>query len=272
MGKVLVSWIGHTDLRALKEQEKVGLGPVAQAVTDRSFDEVVLLNNYPKDQVSDYVTWLKPKTQARVFLHAISLSGPTQFGEIYEATVRVVSDVRKRLGEGSQLTFHLFGSSKAHQALRKMLVDENQLEGIISLPSGVFRPYAGVSTAIIVFTKGGKTDHAFFYDLQDDGFSLDDKRTQLYPDTYAGDLPDVLARWQKRDPKKDTDRTKKHFFVTADQIRGEKYDLSINLYKETVYEEEQYDPPREILDRMMALEKEIMGDMEELRGMLGSGK
>jgi type I restriction enzyme M protein len=163
----------------------------------------------------------------------------------------------------------LFGSSKAHQALRKMLVDENQLEGIISLPSGVFKPYAGVSTAIIVFTKGGRTNNVFFYDLQDDGFSLDDKRTQLYPDTFAGDLPDVLTRWQERDSKRNADRTKKHFFVTADQIRGEKYDLSINRYKETVYGEEQHDPPKEILDRMMDLEKEIMADMEKLREMLG---
>lgn len=163
----------------------------------------------------------------------------------------------------------LFGSSKAHQALRRMLVDENQLEGIISLPSGVFKPYAGVSTAIIVFTKGGKTNNVFFYDVQDDGFSLDDKRTQLYDNTFAGDLPEVLTHWRKRNPKKDTDRTKKHFFVRADQIRQEKYDLSINRYKETVYEEEQYDPPGEILDRMVALEKEIMADMVELKGMLG---
>ncbi|MDY0040795.1 MAG: N-6 DNA methylase, partial [Desulforhabdus sp.] len=163
----------------------------------------------------------------------------------------------------------LFGSSKAHQALRKMLVDENQLEGIISLPSGVFKPYAGVSTAIIVFTKGGKTKNVFFYDVQDDGFSLDDKRTQLYDDTFAGDLPEVLNRWRKRDPKKDNDRTQKHFFVSAELIHQEKYDLSINRYKEAVYEEEQYDPPGEILDRMMALEKDIMADMEALREMLG---
>ncbi len=159
----------------------------------------------------------------------------------------------------------LFGSSKAHQALRQLLVDDNQLEAIISLPSGVFKPYAGVSTGIIVFTKGGKTDNVFFYDVQADGLSLDDKRDKI----EANDLPDVLARWRNRDPKQDTDRTCKHFFVTADQIRENKYDLSINRYKETVYKEEQYDPPQEILERMMGLEKEIMADMEELRGMLG---
>ena len=160
----------------------------------------------------------------------------------------------------------LFGSSKAHQALRQLLVDDNQLEAVISLPSGVFKPYAGVSTAVIVFTKGGRTDNVFFYDVQADGFSLDDKRD---PQPDKDDLPDMLARWKGRDPKKDTDKTRKHFFVSAGDIRENKYDLSINRYKETVYEEEHYDPPKEILDRMMALEQDIMADMEELRGMLG---
>jgi type I restriction enzyme M protein len=159
----------------------------------------------------------------------------------------------------------LFGSSNAHQALRKLLVDDNQLEAVISLPSGVFKPYAGVSTGIIVFTKGGRTKEVFFYDVQADGFSLDDKRDKI----EADDLPDVLARWRNRDPKTDTDRKQKHFFVAADQIRENKYDLSINRYKETVYEEERYDPPGEILERMMGLEKEILAEMEELKGVLG---
>jgi type I restriction enzyme M protein len=97
-------------------------------------------------------------------------------------------------------------------------------------------------------------------------------RSQLYDSTFAGDLPTVLERWKNRDPEKDTDRTNHHFFVSADQIRKEKYDLSLNRYKETVHEEEEYDPPGEILDRMMALEKEILGDMEELRGMIESWK
>jgi type I restriction enzyme M protein len=159
----------------------------------------------------------------------------------------------------------LFGSSKAHQALRQMLVDDNQLEAVISLPSGVFRPYAGVSTAIIVFTKGGRTDNVFFYDVQADGLSLDDKRTEV----AENDLPDMLERWQRRDPKQDSDRTQKHFFVPAADIRTNKYDLSLNRYKETIYQEEQFEPPKEILEQMMALEREIMADMEELRGMLG---
>jgi len=161
----------------------------------------------------------------------------------------------------------LFGSSKAHVALRKMLVEENQLEGVISLPSGVFKPYAGVSTAIVLFTKGGETENVFFYDVQADGFSLDDKREKI--GDGKGDLPDVLKRWQDRDPKQDKDRTAKWFCVSKAEIKGNKYDLSINRYKEIVYKEEQYDPPKEILARMKDLEAEIMQDLEELEGMLG---
>ena len=159
----------------------------------------------------------------------------------------------------------LFGSSKAHLALRKMLVDDNQLEAVISLPSGVFKPYAGVSTGIIVFTKGGKTEDIFYYDVQADGFSLDDKREPV----DENDLSDLLNRWKKRNPKKDTDRTDKAFFVPVQKIRENKYDLSINRYKEIVFKEEKYDPPNEIMARMKELEREIRADMEELGGMLG---
>ena len=159
----------------------------------------------------------------------------------------------------------LFGSSKAHLALRKALVDENQLEAVISLPSGVFKPYAGVSTGIIVFTKGGRTDHVFYYDVQADGFSLDDKREKI----EQNDLPDLIERWKVKDPKEDTDRTSKAFFVPAKEIRENKYDLSINRYKEIVYEKEVYDPPKVILPRMKKLQVEIMKDIEELERMLG---
>jgi type I restriction enzyme M protein len=166
----------------------------------------------------------------------------------------------------------LFGSSKAHQAIRKLLVEENQLEGVISLPSGVFKPYAGVSTAILLFTKGGRTDEVFFYDVQADGFSLDDKRQPV----EANDLPDVLEQWREytSEPRRRgvtlgfEDRTAKAFLVPADEIAGNKYDLSINRYKEVVYEEEEYAPPKEILGRMKELEKEIIADMKELEGML----
>lgn len=158
----------------------------------------------------------------------------------------------------------LFGSSKAHQALRKLLVDENQLEAVISLPAGIFKPYAGVSTGILLFTKGGRTENVFYYDVQADGYSLDDKREKVDDD----DLPDLLTRYRERNPKADTDMTGKSFFVCADKIRSGKYDLSLNRYKKTVYKEPEYDPPKEYLDRMIAIEREIMQDTEELCGIL----
>lgn len=158
----------------------------------------------------------------------------------------------------------LFGSSKAHTALRELLVKENQLEAVISLPSGVFKPYAGVSTAILVFTKGGKTDYVFFYDVRDDGYSLDDKRDKI----NADDLPDALVRWQARNPKKDTDRTAKHFMVPLKEIEEKEYDLSINRYKEAQHEDVRYDPPKTIIAKLRSLEAEIAKDLSELEGML----
>ena len=159
----------------------------------------------------------------------------------------------------------LFGSSTAHLALRQMLLDENQLEAVISLPSGVFKPYAGVSTGILVFTKGGRTDNVFFYDVQADGFSLDDKRDPV----KDNDLPDALARWKSRDPAKDTNRTAKAFFVPAAAIRAQKYDLSLSRYRETVHVEEEFDKPQVILERMKALHADIAKDMAALEEMLG---
>jgi type I restriction enzyme M protein len=159
----------------------------------------------------------------------------------------------------------LFGSSNAHVAVRKTLVEENQLEALVKLPAGVFKPYAGVSTAVLMFRKGGRTDHVWFYDVQADGFSLDDKREPV----PENDLPDVLVRWQKRDPKADTDRTAKAFFVPKADIVAQNYDLSLNRYKEVVHEEVQYDPPKVILTKLTTLEAEIAADLKELEGMLG---
>ena len=159
----------------------------------------------------------------------------------------------------------LFGSSNAHVAARRLLVEENQLEAVLKLPAGVFKPYAGVSTAILIFTKGGRTTDVWFYDVQADGLSLDDKRNPV----EANDLPDVRARWGKRNPKKDTVRTDKAFFVPKAEIAENRYDLSINRYKEIVDEEVQYDPPKKILGRLKKLEAEIAKDLEELEAMLG---
>ena len=158
----------------------------------------------------------------------------------------------------------LFGSSKAHVALREMLVNDNQLEAVISLPSGVFRPYAGVSTAIVVFTKGGETDHVFFYDVGADGFSLDDKRGPI----KETDLPDALIRWRKRSAKKDTDRTANHFMVSAADIRERSFDLSINRYKEAVHDEVSYESPKTILVKLRNIEAAIAEDLNALEQLL----
>lgn len=162
----------------------------------------------------------------------------------------------------------LFGSSNAHKTLRKILVEEQKLDGIVSMPSGVFKPYAGVSTAILFFTKtnSGGTDNVWFYDMQADGFSLDDKRT-AQPD--KSDLPDILARWQDLDAEKDRKRTDPSFFVPKSEIAENDYDLSINRYKEVVYEAVEYDPPEVILEKLAELEAEIAKGREELEEMLG---
>ena len=158
----------------------------------------------------------------------------------------------------------LFGSSKAHVALRRMLVEENQLEAVISLPSGVFKPYAGVSTAILVFTRGGESTDVFFYDVQADGRSLDDKREPI----DENDLPDCLERWEKRNPKRDTDRTQNAFFVNRDAIAESAFDLSVGRYREASYSPEDYDAPTEILEKLEEIERGILADIAALKDQL----
>lgn len=163
----------------------------------------------------------------------------------------------------------LFGSSKAHVQLRKHLIDDNQLEAVISLPSGVFRPYAGVSTAIVVFSKGGRTDTVMFYDVTADGFSLDDKRAKI--GNGKGDLPDVLAKyqqWCKREGNFD-DRTAKAFEVSSEDIRAQGYDLSINRYKVEVHAVVEHESPKEIFHKLTNLEADIQRDLAELGALLG---
>jgi type I restriction enzyme M protein len=162
----------------------------------------------------------------------------------------------------------LFGSSKAHRTLRKMLVEDQKLDAIISMPSGVFKPYAGVSTAILFFTKtnSGGTDQVWFYDMQADGYSLDDKRT---PRPDKSDLADILSRWQKRNGEDKRARTDQSFLVPKAEIAENDYDLSINRYKEVVYEAVEYDPPQVIMARLAEIEEEIAKGREELEGMLG---
>lgn len=169
----------------------------------------------------------------------------------------------------------LFGSSNAHQQLRRALIEENQLEAVMSLPSGVFKPYAGVSTAIIIFTKGGATDSVLFYDLTADGFSLDDKRTPI----KENDLPDMVGQWKRFESlvvanntaqiaAQFGDATAKAFVVAKADIASQKYDLSINRYKKVVYAEEQFAPPKQILAQLRALEVDILADLDALEAML----
>jgi len=165
----------------------------------------------------------------------------------------------------------LFGSSNAHIKLRKMLVEEQKLEAVISMPSGVFKPYAGVSTGILIFTKtnSGGTDRVWFYDMLADGYSLDDKRTKLDENNHTNNnIPDLLNRWRNIDKESDRKRTEQSFFVKKSEIASNNYDLSVNRYKEIVYDEIHYEPPKKILDEIISLESEIQKGLLEINNML----
>lgn len=160
----------------------------------------------------------------------------------------------------------LFGNSKAHKELRKELVENQHLQAVISMPSGVFKPYAGVSTAVLVFTKtdDGGTDKVWFYDMKADGKSLDDKRQ----DTEQNDIPDIIDRWNHIDQEINRVKTEQSFFVMKDEIVEKEYDLSINKYKEVVYEKVEYDSPKVILDRIDQIDREIVTLKDELKTLL----
>jgi type I restriction enzyme M protein len=181
----------------------------------------------------------------------------------------------------------LFGSSNAHKTLRRMLIEEQKLDAVISLPSGVFKPYAGVSTAVLLFTKtnSGGTDQVWFYDCDADGWSLDDKRAPLLAEEKLGaipkaaltaeehaknNLPDILARWHQRDGKeRKSPRTAQSFCVPKADLVSEEYDLSLNRYKELVHEEVDHRKPQDIIASLARLEDEIRKETKELEGMLG---
>ena len=163
----------------------------------------------------------------------------------------------------------LFGSSKAHKAIRKAIVEENILKAVISMPSGVFKPYAGVSTAILIFTKTGHggTDKVWFYDMKADGFSLDDKRNPV----NENDIPDIIERYHHLDQEKDRKRTEQSFFVEKSEIVENEYDLSINKYKEIEYVPVEYPPTEEIMSDLYKMEAEIAKNLDELKEMLKKG-
>lgn len=160
----------------------------------------------------------------------------------------------------------LFGSSKAHKTLRQNIVANNRLEAVISMPSGVFKPYAGVSTAILIFTKTnhGGTDNVWFYDMQADGFSLDDKRSPI----EENDIPDIISRFSNLESELGRERTEKSFMVPKKEIEDNDYDLSINKYKKTVYAEEHYPPSKEIVKELRRLTDELSEELKTLEKML----
>ena len=160
----------------------------------------------------------------------------------------------------------LFGSSTAHKAIRKEIIEGNRLEAVVSMPSGVFKPYAGVSTAILVFTKTGHggTDNVWFYDMQADGFSLDDKRTPI----AENDIPDIISRFHNLAAEADRERTDKSFFVPLSEIVANDYDLSLNKYKKTVYEAVKYRPTAEIMTSLREIQTQIDECLSKLEGLL----
>ena len=162
----------------------------------------------------------------------------------------------------------LFGSSKAHKAIRKELIENNKLQAVISMPSGVFKPYAGVSTAVLVFNKTGYggTDKVWFYDMKNDGFSLDDKRSKI----EANDIPDIVERFRNLDKEVDRKRTDQSFLVDKEEIVKNDYDLSINKYKEIEYEKVEYEPTSVILGKINDLQTEIEAGLKELEKMLNN--
>jgi type I restriction enzyme M protein len=152
-------------------------------------------------------------------------------------------------------------SGKAFEGVRKLIIDKAELKAVIAVPSGAFKPYAGVSTAILIFTKGGETNNVWFYDMQADGYTLDDKRNKI----TESDLPDIVQRYKTRDSKKDSDRKQKYFMVPKKEIVENNYDLNLSTYKEEVYEEVVYEKPSLILKKLSDFEISINNGINELR-------
>ena len=164
-------------------------------------------------------------------------------------------------------TVCFLGSSKAHKAIRHELVENQQLQAVISMPSGVFKPYAGVSTAILIFTKtnAGGTENVWFYDMKADGYSLDDKRSEI----KENDISDIIARFHNRETEADRERTEQSFFVPKQEIVDNGYDLSINKYKKVDYVAVEHPSTQEIMTNLRELEMQIGQTMDELEKLLG---
>jgi type I restriction enzyme M protein len=165
----------------------------------------------------------------------------------------------------------LFGSGKAFTQLRKKIVEEAELNAVITMPSGVFKPYAGVSTSILIFTKGGETEHTWFYEMENDGYELNDKRSEKYKEGGIrdyGDLQDIVAKFKKRNPESDIDRTAKSFFVPKSEIVENDYDLSISKYQTQIFDEIEYKEPSLIFEELEKLEATIQAELRTLKDMI----
>lgn len=165
----------------------------------------------------------------------------------------------------------LFGSGKAFNDIRKILIDKCELKAVIGMPSGVFKPYAGVATAILIFTKGGETKDVWFYEMQNDGWSLDDKRTPLLNSDNSrnfGDLHLIIDAYKKRSPKKENDRTQKHFFVPRTEIEENDFDLSLSKYKVEVYEDVKYEEPQTLIAKIKSNEENILVGITEMETLV----
>jgi len=158
----------------------------------------------------------------------------------------------------------LFGNSNAHKSIRKLLLEKCRLDAIISMPSGIFKPYAGVSTAVLFFTKGEPTEEVWFYDMEADGFSLDDKRNEI----DKNDIPDILERFEKRLKENNEDRFKKNFFVPIKEIKENDWDLSINKYRKQKEEEINYRDSKEIIKEAKKEVKELFVGLEDLNKLI----
>lgn len=165
----------------------------------------------------------------------------------------------------------LFGAGKAFTQLRKKLVEEAELNAVITMPSGVFKPYAGVSTSILIFTKGGVTENTWFYEMKDDGYELNDRRAEKFKEGGArdfGDLQDIITKYRSRNPETDTDRTTQSFFVPKKDIEDNNYDLSMSKYQEQVFEEIEYKDPALIFEELEKLEETIQAELKTLKDMI----
>jgi len=228
---------------------------LSEANTDFQERATLVLANPPfkgsldKDAVDDKIRQIVDSTKTELLFLGLIIKGLKLGGR---AAVIVPDGV-------------LFGSSKAHQQIRKALIDEQRLQAVISMPSGVFKPYAGVSTAVLLFTKtnSGGTDNVWFYDMKADGYSLDDKRSPV----TKNDIPDIINRYHQLADEVGRARTDRSFLVPADEIRENKYDLSINRYKEVVYEEVQYEAPATIIAQIEQLDaerRELLAQLKEV--------